>query len=146
MRRREPIILLAIVGIAGGAMGVGFLGNDISLDVQLLGVGETNLASPIMDATVKFNVEQFPGDLGFKNIIADCIIQSPQEIVQDSKVFCKLTDEHGNVAAEGSRILSSTLPAHTPTVIPIDDPQKIASQVTNIHDVILVVQGPSLNP
>ena len=134
------------MAIAVTGLGVGFLGNTISLDVQLLGVGETNLASPIMDATVKFNVEQFPGDLGFKNIIADCIIQSPQEIVQDSTVFCKLTDEHGNVAAEGSRILSSTLPPHTPTVIPIDDPQKIASQVTNIHDVILVVQGPSLNP
>jgi len=142
----KPIILLAVMAIAVTGLGVGFLGNDISLDVQLLGVGETNLASPIMDATVKFNVVPFPGDFGFKNVIADCIIQSPQEIVKDSKVFCKLTDENGNVAAEGSRILSSTLPAHTPTVIQIIDPQKFASQVTNIHDVILVVQGPSLNP
>jgi len=142
----KPIIVLAVMAIAVTGLGVGFLGDTISLDVQLLGVGETNLASPINDATVKFNVVQFPGDLGFKNIIADCIIISPQEIVQGSKVFCKLTDENGFVAAEGSRILSSTLPPHTSTVIHIDDPQKFASQVTNIHDVILVVQGPSLNP
>jgi len=61
-----------------------------------------------------------------------------------SHVFCKLTDENDNVAAEGSRVLQANLPPNTPTVFPIDDPLKIASQVQNIHDVILVVQGPSI--
>jgi len=140
----KPIILLAVMGIAVTGLGAGFLGNTITLDVQSLGVGETDLASPIEDATIKFNIDAFRGDLGIKNIIADCIIESPDVIVKDSKVFCKLTDENGNVAAEGSRILQADLLANTPTVIPIDDLQKIASQVQNIHDVILVVQGPSV--
>ena len=132
------------MGIAVTGLGAGFLGNTITLDVQSLGVGETDLASQIDDATIKFNIDAFRGDLGIKNIIADCIIESPDVIVKDSKVFCKLTDENGNVAAEGSRILQADLLANTPTVIPIDDLQKIASQVQNIHDVILVVQGPSV--
>jgi len=140
----KPIILLAVMGIAVTGLGAGFLGNTITLDVQSLGVGETDLASQIDDATIKFNIDAFRGDLGIKNIIADCIIESPQEIVKDSRVFCKLTDENGNVAAEGSRVLQADLPPNTPTVIPIDDLQKIASQVQNIHDVILVVQGPSV--
>ena len=140
----KPIILLAVMGIAVTGLGAGFLGNTISLDVQLLGVGETDLASPIDDAIIKFNVELIQGNQNnFKNIIADCIIESPDVIVKDSTVFCKLTDENGNVVAEGSRILPANLPQNTPTVIPIDDPQFIASQVQNIHDVVLVVLGPS---
>jgi len=47
------------------------------------------------------------------------------------------------MAAEGKKVLETVLLANTPTVIPIDDPNFIASQVQNIHDVILVVQGPS---
>ncbi len=143
----KPTVALAVIAIAVTGLGVGSLGNNITLDLQSLGVGEEDLVSPVNDAIIKFNVEKVVGNQNnFKNVISDCFITSTQQIDAMSHVFCKLTDENGNVAAEGSRILSSTLPAHTPTVIPIDDPQKIASQVTNIHDVILVVQGPSLNP
>ncbi len=135
------------MGIAVTALGTGFLGNDISLTVQQLGVGETDLATPIDDATIKFNVEAFDGNQGFiKNVITDCLIESPQIILQDSTVFCKLTDENGNVVAEGSRVLPADLPINTPTAIPIDDPNKLLSLVQNIHDVILVVQGPSVGP
>ena len=139
----KPIIVLAVMAIAVTGLGAGFLGNTITLDVQSLGVGETNLASPIDDAIIKFNVVAFKGDLGFKNIIADCIIESEDDIVKNSKIFCKLTDENGFVAAEGKKVLTTVLLANTPTVIPIDDPEFIASQVQNIHDVILVVLGPS---
>ncbi len=133
------------MGIAVTGLGAGFLGNTITLDVQSLGVGETDLESQIDDATIKFNIDAFRGNEGFiKNVISDCFIESPQLIVHDSTIFCKLTDENGNVAAEGSRVLDNDLPPNTPTVIQIDDPQKIDSQVTNIHDVILVVQGPSV--
>jgi len=134
------------MAIAVTGLGVGSLGNVISLNVQSLGVGEATLESQIHDATVKFTIDKIPGDFGFKNVISECIIRSGQDIVPGSKVFCKLTDENGNVAAEGSRILSSTLFAHVPTVIEIDDPQAFASQVQNIHDIILVVQSPSTNP
>jgi len=141
----KPIILLAVMAIAGTGLGVGFLGNTINLDVQLLGVGETDLASPIEDATIKFNVDQITGNQGhFKNVILECFVESPDLIVKDSKVFCKLTDKDGNVTVEGVTVLSADLPGNTKLVIPIDDPSKIASQVQNIHDVILVVQSPSI--
>ena len=140
----KPIILLAVMGIAVTGLGAGFLGNTITLDVQSLGVGEATLASPIENAQIKFNIEKIVGNQNnFKNVIADCIIEGDEDIVKNSKIFCKLTDENGNVAAEGSRTLETVLLANTPTVIPIDDPNFIASQVQNIHDVVLVVQGPS---
>ena len=141
----KPIILLAVMAIAGTGLGVGFLGNTITLDLQSLGVGEEDLVKPITNANIKFNVVKEPGNQNnFKNVIADCIIESTDVIVKDSKIFCKLTDENGNVAAEGVKILDVThLPANTPTVIHIDDPQFVASQVQNVHDVVLVVLGPS---
>ena len=143
----KPIILLAVMAIAGTGLGVGFLGNTINLDLQLLGVGETDLASPIDDATIKFNIDLIQGNQGnFKNVITDCFIESPDLIVKDSKVFCKLTDDNGNVVAEGVTVLSADLPGGNTLAVPIDDPQFAASQVQNIHDVILVVQGPALNP
>jgi hypothetical protein len=143
----KPIIVLAVMAIAVTGLGAGFLGNTITLDVQSLGVGETNLASPIDDATIKFHIAQIPGNQGnFKNVITDCFIESPQVIVKDSTVYCKLTDANDNVVAEGSRVLPADLPQNTPTVIHIDDPNFIATQVQNIHDVILVVQGPSVAP
>ena len=143
----KPIILLAVMGIAVTGLGAGFLGNTITLDVQSLGVGETNLASPIEDAIIKFNIEQITGNQGFfKNVILECVVESPDIIVKGSTVYCKLTDANDNVVAEGSRVLPADLPQNTPTVIHIDDLQFIATQVQNIHDVILVVQGPSVAP
>ncbi len=141
----KPIILLAVMAIAVTGLGAGFLGNTINLDVQSLGVGDATLVSPIDNAQIKFNIEKIVGNQNnFKNVIADCIIESEDDIVKNSKIFCKLTDENGNVAAEGQKVLETVLLANTPTVIPIDDPNFIASQVQNIHDVVLVVQGPPL--
>ena len=140
----KPIIILAVMAIAITGLGVGSLGNVITLDLQSLGVGEETLVSPITNANIKFNIDKIVGNQGnFKNVIGDCIIESTQNIVKDSTIYCKLTDKDGNVAAEGSRVLSTVLLAGNPTEIKINDPQGLASQVQNIHDVILVVQGPS---
>jgi len=139
----QPIILLAIVGIAGGAMSVGFLGNTINLDVQQLGVGEATLLTPITQADIDFVIARASNSAEMHNVISECEIAADKDILAMSHIFCKLTDENGNVATEGYRSLTTVLPANTPTVIPIDDPTYIASQVQNIHDVILVVQGPS---
>jgi len=139
----KPIILLAVMAIAITGLGVGSLGNTITLDLQSLGVGERTLVSPITNADIKFNIELIQGNQNnFKNVISDCFITSEQQIDAMSHVFCKLTDENGNVVAEGVTWLSSTLNAGSILTIPIDDPQFLASQVQNIHDFILVVQGP----
>jgi len=139
----KPIILLAVMGIAVTGLGAGFLGNDISLTVQQLGVGDATLVTPVTNADIKFNIAKIQGNQGnFKNVIADCFITSTQQIDAMSHVFCKLTDDKGNVAAEGKTWLSHTLMAGSILTIPIDDPNFLASQVQNIHDVVLVVQGP----
>jgi len=142
----QPIILLAIVGIAGGAMGVGFLGNDISLDVQLLGVGETNLESPITHADIDFVIARqsglIAGTTETHNVIAYCKITPMSQIDAGSHVFCKLTDENGFVAAEGITQLQKTVKGGETFKVAISAQDFAANKVQNIHDVVLVVQGP----
>ena len=143
----KPIILLSVMAIAVTGLGAGFLGNDITLSVQDLGVGEEDLVNPITHANIDFVIEKIKGDVGFKNVIAECIVQPEEEIVAGSHVFCKLTDKNGNVAAEGVTWISNDIDAFETFSIEIDDPQFINSQVQNIHDIVLVVLGPELtNP
>jgi hypothetical protein len=129
------------------ALGMGSLTNNISLTVQDLGVGESTLISPIDNADIKFGIEKVPANTGgYKNIIRYCVITNTDVddvIIPGSLIFCKLTDADGNVAAEGTKLLATTLTVGESTRITIDDPQLIQSQVQNIHDVILVVQGPT---
>jgi len=143
----KPIVLIAIMGVAAGALGMGALGNTINLNVQQLGVGETNLVSPIDNAKIAFAIEKVPVSQGattFKNIIRYCVITNTDDVAipSGSKIFCKLTDLAGNVAAEGAKILVTNLPAGESIQIPIDDDDIMFAKVQNIHDVILVVQAP----
>jgi len=81
----KPIIVLAVMAIAVTGLGAGFLGNTINLDVQSLGVGDATLVSPIDNAQIKFNIEKIVGNQNnFKNVIADCIIESEDDIVKNS--------------------------------------------------------------
>jgi len=142
----QPIILLAIVGIAGGAMGVGFLGNTINLDVQLLGVGETDLASPIDNASIDFNIARLSGDVNgvteTHNIIDRCDITADKDLVVGAHVFCKLTDINGNVVAEGQTWIMMGVSAGDVLQVHVNaDGNFPANRVQNIHDVVLVVQG-----
>lgn len=143
----KPIVLIAIIGIAATAIGIGSLNNNIALNVQQLGVGETDLVSPIDEAKVAFGISKLQSNAGpgtYKNVIRNCIITNQDEVAipSGSLIYCKLTDIDGNVAAEGTKLLGTPLLAGSSTVVPISDLALIQSQVQNIHDVILVVQGP----
>ena len=142
----QPIILLAIVGIAGGAMGVGFLGNDISLTVQQLGVGSETLSSAIDDANIDFFIDRVSGKIGSTtethNVIAKCLVTSGQDIPAMSHVFCKLTDVNGNVVAEGKTWNDNTVLAGNILTVDISPEDFAANKVQNVHDVVLVVQSP----
>ncbi len=142
----QPIILLAIVGIAGGAMSIGFLGNTINLDVQQLGVGDATLQTPITQANIEFTIDRQSGLINgvteTHNVISECHIVANAQIAANSNVFCKLTDENGNVVAEGQTELSSTLHTGSALWITIDPTDFAANKVQNVHDVVLVVQGP----
>jgi len=144
----QPIILLAIVGIAVGAMSVGFLGNTITLSVQQIGVGDEFLDSPISAATIDFEIARASGTDGSDttqthNVISVCRITADKEILAGSHVFCKLTGANGDVVAEGVTWLNFDVPAHSLFTIGIDPEDFAANKVQNVHDVVLVVQGPS---
>lgn len=143
----QPILLLAIVGIAGGAMSVGFLGNTINLDVQQLGVGEETLVSAITQADIDFVIDRVAntatGDAyEMHNVISECEITPGQNIPADSTIYCKLTDANGNVVAEGQENNANTVNADSVLTVVINPSDFPANRVQNIHDVLLVVQGP----
>jgi len=140
---------MVIIG-AAAAMSIGYLGNDISLNAQQFGVGETNLESPVASVGVIAMISHFeninnPSD--FKDLIAECTFFADVEVEKDSTIFCKLLDISGNVIAEGKKIVDPALPPLTPFTIPINDFEFLnANNINNVHDIILVVQGPSVAP
>lgn len=143
----KPIILLGIVALAAIGLGMGSLTNVIELTVQQFGVGDRTIDSPVDSANVKFDIQKVLADGGFfKNYIKNCYVSSPEQIPADSRIFCKLTGSTGDVIAEGNILLLNTLKTNTPITVPIDDPNVINSQVQNVHDVLIVIQGPSKLP
>ena len=147
----QPILLLVIAGVGVAALSTGFLGNVINLSmVQDFGVGETNIESQIDNAYIDFVIDRTTftintNDKLTRNVIDQCEISADRTISKDSTIICKLTDANNNVVAEGRKVLSTQLPANTGTVVDINmlvDPNAPSNDVTNIHDVILVVQGP----
>jgi len=142
----QPIILLAIVGIAGGAMSIGFLGNTIELNVQQLGVGDATLQTAITQADIDFFIDRVSGQVGTTtethNVIAKCLVRPGQDIPAMSHVFCKLTDVNGNVVAEGRTWNDNTVFAGDILTVDISPEDFAANKVQNVHDVVLVVQSP----
>ncbi len=74
----QPIVLLALVGVAAAALGSGFLANqaEIMINLQGLGVGTADIELPISDAWVDLSVTAILGQVGektvFKNIVNKC--------------------------------------------------------------------------
>ena len=133
---------MAIVGLAGGAMSVGFLGNVIDLDVQQLGVGEATLGTSITQADIDFVIERASNSAEMHNVISECEVTPGQDIPAMSHIFCKLTDENGNVVAEGQTWNMNALDSHVKFSVVIDPSDFPNNRVQNIHDVVIVVQGP----
>ena len=127
-------------------MSIGYLGNDISLDSQLFGVGETNLESPVSTIAVTAILERTFNPIitsDFKDLIVKCTFRSADEVAKDSTITCKLLDISGSVIAEGNKIVDPTLPPATPFTIPISDLLFThANNINNVHDIIIIVQGP----
>jgi len=149
----QPIVVLAVVGVVAIAMGTGFLANPIDLSmVQLIGVGETDFLSPIDKMNVDLDVVVLEGQVlsdgktlkVFKNIIQNCIVESNDKtLLKGSKIFCKLTDENDSIVIEGMTVLQMDKMAHETFAVPINDPNGILNDVRNIHDIIIVILGPS---
>ena len=151
----QPVVILAVVGVAVSALGLGFLDNDIDMTdmVQQFGVGEETIISPVSQAYIDFQIGKTVGLINqggqnimvFKNIISECIVQVDKELVPQTKVICKLTDINSNVVIEGMTTIDLTVPTHALINVPIvftggGTPTNL---VSNIHDVQLVIIGPS---
>jgi len=136
---------MVVVG-AAVAISVGYLGNGVFLDAQQLGVGETNLESPVRSVAVTALIERMVNPdipLDFKDLIVVCTFISNDEVEKDSTIICKLLDTSGNVIAEGKKIVDPALPALTPFTVPINEFEFLnAHNINNVHDIIIVVQGP----
>jgi hypothetical protein len=141
----QPIIWLAIIGVAATGLGMGFLAPGFTLNVQQLGAQETDLESPINTANVDFEVRKIngvnlSGDPVFKNRIVRCSFHTPTTLETGTQIFCKLTDKDSDIVAEGDVILASTLLGSTTTYISILNVAfDNANDVQNIEDVKIVI-------
>ena len=142
----QPILLLAIVGVAAVALSMGSLTNVINLDVQDFGVGEETIETPVTQADVDFNIGQVTTGGFLYNVIDICTITPGQTLDAGSTLFCKLTNIDDQIVAEGHKTVTTQVDAGDPVTIPItqlvlDDPP-FSHNVKNIHDVLVVIQGP----
>jgi hypothetical protein len=152
----QPIMLLAIVGVATMAMGVGFLNtNTFTLIAQDLASQEVTLVSPVDTVRVDFEIvkeAQFTGtDMNgnphtvFVNKIDKCSFHSDDNLYPTSQIICKLTDMQGDIIAEGNIVLDRTYTNSLKTYIPITmEAFTNAADVQNVNDVKIIILG--VNP
>jgi len=139
----QPLILLAIVGVAAVALGMGSLTNIIDLDVQDFGVGEETIDSPVDNADVNFHIGQLSGEGVIYNVVDECSISADEDLGPGSLIFCKLTNSIGGIVAEGHKTLTQTLFDGDTITVPITNFAFWNSHnVKNIHDVMVVIQAP----
>ncbi len=152
----QPILILALIGFAAAATGMGFLNTNIMLNVQNFGVGMETLETPISDANIDLSVSRIDGiDVDgrtvFKNIVSACSFHYPANTAfpglnsDTVKVICKLTDKNGNVIAEGMQ--TGPFVASVTRSIPITDlAYDGANKVENVEDIIIVALGNDPTP
>ena len=165
----QPILMLAVVGVAAIALGTGFLNNDINLWIQQFGVGSGDIESPVDHALVDFEIValQDPSLGTFKNLVQNCEITPDVTVgveigsiivvdgisvtaTKQSEITCKITDRDGQIIAEGT-IDASNQPisgvfdvADAPFSISVlKDPLDATSwpNVFEVHDVIVVIHA-----
>src|SRR3972149_2492848 len=122
----QPILMLAIAGVAAIALGPGFLNNDIELWIQDFGVGAGDIELAADHAIIDFNIVQVPDEvdeaghpINYKNIIDYCLVTLNANVgtttntQKQSEITCKITGKEldalgnwvpsGKVITEGKR-------------------------------------------
>ncbi len=147
----QPIIWIAIVGIAAAGLTTGFLNtNTFTLIAQDLASQEVTLVSPVDTVRVDFEILKVTGISPdghpiFKNQISKCSFHSDDNLPPTSKIICKLSDMQGDIVAEGFIDLKRTYTNSLKTFIPITQVAFFnANDVQNINDVKIVILG--VNP
>ena len=128
-------------------MGVGYLSNDINVNSQSFGVGADTMKSPVDSAVLTIFIAKTYGitTADYKDLITECAFRSTTVVLApNTKLICKLLNAvDGDVIAEGSKIVSTSIPINTPVTIPIDNfAFENANNANNVHDIFIIVQGP----
>ena len=156
----QSIVLLALVGAAAVATGMGVLSSEsIMIGLQPLGLGEKTFHPPVMDPSVDASIEVFSGfdsegNSLFKNPIISCSFHyssdnDPNEELngEGAKIICKLLNcpavgLEASVIAEG--FLEGPFEHSITYIIPIE---KLAFENANfaseVCDMQLIFLGPS---
>ena len=138
----KALLLIAIVGVAATAMGIGFLNApSISVIAQDVGVGHTSLTAPVDTVMVKFHITASKQTDEFINKYDACFVKANEALKTGATIICKLTDMSGNVVAEARTILGGSLPADTfVTITGLNGITTGSLLVDIIADVTIVVQ------
>ena len=150
----QPIVWMAIIGVAITGLGMGFLAPGFDLNVQQLGAQEEDLVAPISSASVDFQISAINGQVNgkpvFKNTITACSFHSYQSFGKNGVIICKLSDIDSDIVAEGRLVLTTAgYKGSTTTYIPINnlvDTNPPSNEVQNIFDVKIVVLGDNPTP
>ena len=135
----QPLLMLAIVGVAAIALGTGFLNNDIELWIQDFGVGSGDIELPADHAIIDFNIVQLADETSgfYKNRIDYCLVTLNADVGVDytpdakfSEITCKITGKiedpnnpgqwipSGQVITEG-KLCAETFDAGTQYHVPL---------------------------
>ena len=144
-----PIIWIMIVGVAATALGTGFLMPAIpDFNLQGVSVNERDFSSPITTANVDIAISKVRGvnSIGepvFKNRITECSFHTPSSGLEaGSTVICKLTDDQGDVVAEGRKDFQGGLSPSSRTFIQIEQIAfQNANEIQNVNDIKIIVLG-----
>jgi len=150
----QLIVWVVIVGIAVAALGTGLLGNTFSLNLQQLGVGETDLVSPVTTLSIDFVIskvfESDPVNTSplFKNRIIKCSFHTATALPVGTTIICKLIDADDDIIAEGKIILTTPYAGSDPGLtIPISQIAfEGANSLQEILDVKIIVLAAPLTP
>ncbi|MDH3278441.1 MAG: hypothetical protein OEM21_10125 [Nitrosopumilus sp.] len=150
----KPIFILAIAAIAATGIGAAQLNNNINVTAGGFGTGGTDIASPVDNADVTFNITAVVDEENdnIKNLVTGCFIHMDESLDKDSIVFCKLSNDepalegagtdYPNIIAEGHLDLEEGYESSDVIEVPIHVTAFNGSNsVFLIHDVHVVVIG-----
>ena len=143
----QPILIIAAVAVGAALLSTGFLGETIDVWVQQLGVGSSDVGTPITKANIDFKIDKEEFDGYFKNVVSACIFHSPEPLEAGSTIWCKLSgmDElAGKIIAEGWLTIEEPYEPSTKLEIPVIDVAAGGFLLpVDIGDVTIIAQGPS---
>lgn len=129
-------------------LSAGYLGNDIALWAQDFGLGDGDIMTPITTSYLKILITRVNTPVGFDDLITGCQFSSAADLVEGSKLYCKLFQgpdvRTAAIIATGMITIDPPgLSGGTPIEIPIGKKSFTNSNdVDYVQNVMVEVQNP----